>query len=196
MDSRAAQEAPSAPEMRPPSTEVARKSVTTRRAGDRSERASDTPQLDASELDRAWNWLLHEDNLLTNRLNFLLVAESMMMAAFAQLINASEFASWIVLLGGLWFGVIWRRVIRNQIKFTLDPLKENCAQHWRFYASIRRHRQAAGGVNWSLGVFIPTIIILIWVSLGCVQLFSVAMPHLRSLASYLGRTLRQGLGFW
>jgi hypothetical protein len=49
--------------------------------------ASSEPRLESRDLDRLWQIFTHDDNLLATRVSFFLLAESILIAAAASLIN-------------------------------------------------------------------------------------------------------------
>lgn len=91
-----------------------------------NKRVKKTDIYDKDSIERLWGWILHEDTLFANRINFFLLAESMFFAAFAALtssdINHIEFLV-IVGTGGIILATVWIYISWYQIYTTMRPIK-------------------------------------------------------------------------
>jgi hypothetical protein len=75
--------------------------------------------------DKLWEWQLHEDELLSNRANFMLVAESMFFTAFAALaINSKSLLPIVLGISGLLLNVIWIKMTTIQLNHTTLYLRQ------------------------------------------------------------------------
>ncbi len=113
---------------------------------------------------RYWDWLLHEDDLFSNRLNFFLIAESMLLIAFA--INAYANSNLTKVLGaaGLLSVTLWCYVSAVQIFSLINPIKIQLRRVLPEYKEIKDISLLADPNIW-LGVVFPLLLIGIWVFL-------------------------------
>ena len=86
---------------------------------------------DASEQDRLWGHRLHEDLMLSDRGNFFLLAESLFVVAYAELLASDDFAAAVVagaaiLLTAAWLMVSYRhrQIVRHVQARALESLPE------------------------------------------------------------------------
>jgi hypothetical protein len=75
---------------------------------------------DTSERDRLWQHRLHEDLMLSDRGNFFLVAESLFVVAYAELLATEDFAAAVVAGAAILLTAAWlmvshrhRQIIRH-----------------------------------------------------------------------------------
>ena len=75
-----------------------------------------------------WDWLKHEDNLFTNRNNFFLIAEGMLIAAVAGLLDSglqnSQSSVLLLCLAGLFVSFIWVFANLKHLVATEPKIKE------------------------------------------------------------------------
>jgi hypothetical protein len=115
---------------------------------------------------RIWEWLLHEDNLFTSRANFMLVAESMLIAAFASLLAADppHRAQLLVVASvGILVTISWFYTAVLQIVGTLEPIKTSLKQHLPEYGGIASRRKLS--VHLVIGGVLPALLICTWLAL-------------------------------
>ena len=115
-------------------------------------------------VEHYWDWLLHEDNLFSSRINFFVVAESMLFIAFA--INSYENTKLTLVLGltGILFVVIWLYVSICQIYSLINRIKAKLEEKWPEYR-VRKGVWLLGEPNIWLGIVFPSLLIVVWMFL-------------------------------
>ena len=115
-------------------------------------------------VEHYWDWLLHEDNLFSSRINFFVVAESMLFIAFA--INSYAILKLTIILGltGILFVLIWLYVSVCQIYFLINPIKAKLEETWPEYR-VRKGIWVLGEPNIWLGILFPSVLIVVWIFL-------------------------------
>lgn len=128
------------------------------------EKGQDAPGPSRAPTERYWDWLLHEDDLFANRLNFFLIAESMLLIAFA--INAYELSSLTRVLGaaGILSASLWCYVSTFQIFSLINPIKDRLRNKSPEYGEVKGI-WLVGDPNIWLGVIFPLALIGIWIVL-------------------------------
>lgn len=129
--------------------------------------------------DILWQWLLHEDNLFTNRANFFLVAESFLFMAFATLCTSKYIClSFIIGLAGIVISVIWHHISSLQLNKTITPIKERLEKD-ESYIYIEWYKIAkkseGKGLHKKLGIWLPQVFILSW---GILLIFLLIMLNI------------------
>ena len=127
-------------------------------------------KLKDNDLKMAWTWLFHEDILFSNRISYLTVIESMLIAAYLLTWSVLEshilLKYLIIILGfiGLSLTLLWLYVIHCQ-EYTLKPLKSKIDSEYELYKLIREYRQEKTKfkIHKVLGLFIPVMFIIIWI---------------------------------
>ena len=123
----------------------------------------------AKEVEFVWNWLLHEDSLLTNRVNFFLVAESMLVAAFATLVASSNhrllLASYAIAAAGVLFALMWWYVSKWSLRKTVWRLRALARKGIPIYDEVCSGRKTPIGAHRLMGEYLPITIALMWVAL-------------------------------
>lgn len=111
-----------------------------------------------------WDWLLHEDELFSARINFFVVAQSMLFIAFT--INSYEIPKLTIILGltGILFVLIWLYVSTCQIYFLINPIKAKLEEMWPEYR-VRKGVWLLGEPNIWLGIVFPSVLIVVWIIL-------------------------------
>jgi hypothetical protein len=123
----------------------------------------------ATDLSKApvmhyWDWLLHEDNLFSSRINFFVVAESMLFIAFAINSYANPKLTLILGLTAVIFALIWLYVSICQIFYLINRIKEKLEEKMPEYR-LRKGFWLFGEPNIWLGIAFPSAIIVVWVFL-------------------------------
>jgi hypothetical protein len=121
------------------------------------------------EVQLLWQWSLHEDGLFTNRMNFFLVAESMLVAAYATLVAGTESsrsnAPLIVASTGMAVALVWAYLAWYQVKRTMDPVKRELRQTLQVYTGIVRGRRLLLPANVAIGYILPALLVIMWIVL-------------------------------
>ncbi len=128
------------------------------------EKDHNAPNLLKASGEHYWEWLLHEDDLFSSRINFFLIAESMLFIAFA--INAYGNANLTTILGiaGILFISIWLYVSIFHIYFVIKPIKERLREKLPEYGEVK-DVWLFGNPNIWLGIVFPLVLIGIWIFL-------------------------------
>ena len=126
------------------------------------EKGQDAPGPSRASTERYWDWLLHEDDLFSSRINFFLIAESMLLIAFA--INAYENPdlTWVLGAAGILFASIWCYVSIIQIYFCINPIKERLRNKLPEYREMKQI-WLVGEPNIWLGILFPLVVVGIWI---------------------------------
>lgn len=117
-------------------------------------------ELSREDAEKLWDWALHEDNLLGNRINFCMVAVSLVFAALAT-IGSAEIPNvplaYIIWVAGIIFCFIWFYVAHVQICFTIDPIKKTLRSDYPWYRKIAEQRTVHLSLNRLLGKLFPWV---------------------------------------
>lgn len=132
--------------------------------------AIDNIILSEKDVEFVWSWLLHEDNLLTNRVNFFLVAESMLVAAYATLITSHHLivASHVVEAVGIVIAAMWWYVSRWSLRKTFWRLRAVARKGLPIYDLVCSGRKTPIGAHRLMGEHLPRLIALMWIILALV----------------------------
>lgn len=108
-----------------------------------------------------WQWLLHEDDLFSNRANFFIVAETMIFIAFAINTYSNLHLTRVFGAAGILFATIWLYVSFVQIFFLLNPIKKKLRAELIEYREINV-TWYLGDPNIWLGMLFPLVLVGIW----------------------------------
>jgi hypothetical protein len=116
-----------------------------------------------------WQYRLHEDTIFYQRLNFFLVAESMLLVAFATFVSGPE-NSWVVRLIitalGLCVTFAWLYVSHRQM-IVIRQIQQVAENHVPTYKYIRVNRPKTWpGSFRMLAYMVPLIVIVAWLFLA------------------------------
>lgn len=116
-------------------------------------------------VERLWEHGLHEDSVFNERQNYFLVAESMLLVAYATLVSTAEprmlvarvIASFGVLLTAVWIYVNVRQL------YVVRHLRARCIEVIPDYReTYQTRRKWPISSIWLLSYFVPTIIGIMW----------------------------------
>lgn len=113
---------------------------------------------------RRWTQLLHEDTLFTNRVNFFLVAESMLFVSYVTAINAlqpNKVVIHTIAILGVVYTIIWWFVCGRQ-QYNLEKLKEKVEEVDPDYKDTRIGR-APGPATFVLAHILPAVTLIAWI---------------------------------
>jgi hypothetical protein len=126
--------------------------------------------LSPSDIDFAWHWLLHEDNLLASRVNFFLVAESMFLAAFATLLAADRTSAALVVdLAGISVAVMWWHVARWSLRKTFWKLRAIVRTGKPLYDEVCAGRRSRFTGHRVLTELLPLTTVATWIVVLCIN---------------------------
>jgi hypothetical protein len=117
-------------------------------------------------VDEIWRWALHEDTLLSNRGNLMLVAQSMLFAAYATVFSHGGLFLDLISSLGIVLATIWLYLSYAQ-QYTTRPLNEELRKASKLYSDITasRHRILSMSLDEVVGFWIPCLILLVWILL-------------------------------
>lgn len=130
----------------------------------KDEEGQNAPSPSKAPAERYWEWLLHEDDLFSNRLNFFLIAESMLLIAFAINSYANSNLTKVLGAAGILTATLWCYVSAVQIFSLINPIKIRLRRVLPEYKEIKDISLPADPNIW-LGVLFPLLLIGIWVFL-------------------------------
>jgi hypothetical protein len=115
--------------------------------------------------DRAWQYKLHEEMIFYQRINFFLIAESMLFVAFTTLLgstaNYREFLVVLALLGFL-LGLVWLYVGARQL-YVIDYVSRYCRETYAEYAQLKDRRyEPVFSSTKMLAYFVPVMVLIVW----------------------------------
>ena len=124
-------------------------------------------KLTPEEVERLWNWGLHEDGLFANRVGFLGATQALMVTAFGSAgagASPQDVRAWIAYAGMLvalasiylWWYQIYR---------TMNPVKRLLESYIETYKVIRHGRRRWPGANTVQGVVFPVLFLFLWLVL-------------------------------
>lgn len=130
----------------------------------KDEEVQKATNLSKAPVEHYWDWLLHEDNLFSGRINFFVVAQSMLLIAFA--INSYNIPALTIVLGltGILFVLVWLYVSICQICFLINRIKAKLEETWPEYRE-RKGIWLMGEPNIWLGIVFPSVLIVVWIVL-------------------------------
>lgn len=128
---------------------------------------------DENLLERRWRYLLHADNLFTNRINLLLVAESLLVLSYISSFgidslreNGVSFA--IAVIGTVITAIFW--FVSNRQRGEIEDIKCRIEKLDEDYKQSRENRKFArlgilAAANFWLGTVFPLLFIPLWLFL-------------------------------
>jgi hypothetical protein len=125
-------------------------------------------EYDTSEKDRLWTHRLHEDLLLSDRGNFFLVAESLFVVAYAELLPSGEdLAAAVLAAAGVLLTAAWLRVNRRQYQIIghVQGRAENILREFRDTYDTRPPSLQRFGSTATLVTWVPTLLGATWIFL-------------------------------
>jgi hypothetical protein len=117
-----------------------------------------------------WDWIKHEGNIFTNRGNFFLVAESMLLVAvFALAAGSNHQESFLLLsyIGGIFVILIWLYVNCKHKKtqaIIVNKYKELCPQYNKIKSNVKMCPWCIAN-HTMMGIILPFGFLIIWVTL-------------------------------
>jgi len=120
--------------------------------------------LSKAPVEHYWEWLVHEDNLFSSRISFFVIAQSMLLIAFA--INSYENPKLTAILGfaGILFVLVWLYLSICQIYLVINRIKEKLEEKLPEYR-VRKGIWRLGEPNIWLGIVFPSTLIVVWIFL-------------------------------
>tara|TARA_B100002003_G_scaffold225319_1_gene231263 strand:+ start:36 stop:641 length:606 start_codon:yes stop_codon:yes gene_type:complete len=122
--------------------------------------------VDDKELERAWGYYKHADSITAGKINFFLVAESILIVSFLALFKYASSETWLLLsitILGLVYTSVWF-VVNLKITWKANCLKESI----RIYDPIYNYYEM-GSNNWlnkiSFHYWLPIPTICFWIFL-------------------------------
>jgi len=115
-----------------------------------------------------WQYKMHEDAIFYQRLNFFLVAESMILVAFATFFSSSHPSAAgiriVIAALGCVVTLVWGYVGARQ-RNVMQPIIAEAEKAIPVYKRIRGERSKWFSSTWLLAYFVPAIVLLTWIVL-------------------------------
>lgn len=118
-----------------------------------------------SEKDRLWTHRLHEDMVLAERQSFFLVAQSLLIVAYAELLNREKLAAVVLATAGLVLTAAWFRVNHRQ-RTIVRYVQERAVGALREFADTYCNRPRARVMDSTtvLTTIVPGLLGAVWVA--------------------------------
>jgi hypothetical protein len=128
-----------------------------------------TPEPNQDEQDRAWRYYQHADNLHAARINFFMVAESMLVVSFATTV-AQElvYLRYVITVLGLVYTACWFLVNRGIVRRMFQVLLPRLDSLYREYNAVPTRIES----RIFLTYVVPIITLLFWMTLLGFQLYA------------------------
>jgi hypothetical protein len=110
--------------------------------------------------DFYWDWAKHEDALFSNRANFFLVGETLLLASTPALPGVGDLA---LPLAGVTISAIWLYTDLNQVVMTTRHIASKLASVEPRWKEINDKRGPWGNVHLVLGAVMPGLFLLLWI---------------------------------
>lgn len=128
--------------------------------------ADGQPQLSAEERSRLWAHRLHEDSILSDRQNFFLLAHSLLMVAYAQLVIAeSSIGAGVVATAAVLLTIVWGYVVRRQRRIVQHVQRRAIRYLEEFRDTWETDRPTGLSSTTVLVSLIPSLVGVVWVVL-------------------------------
>jgi hypothetical protein len=125
-------------------------------------------EFNSDQMQRMWDQLMHEDNLFSDRLNFFLVFESVLLGGASAIYSRSSSDLRILQatsIFGLVITLLWF-VIQARHKQGLDVLKIRTRALFPEYAlATLKRRRPPFSVSWLLAYWLPLLVACVWLGL-------------------------------
>ena len=125
-----------------------------------------------SEQQAWWEFLLHNEDTITNRTNFFLVAQSLFAVAAITLLNDDlvfELRSsslWLVSWGGLLVSIVWM-LLGVKMYIRQGAVKKTVDKFFIAYKELLEDHDFPIGSNWVITMLIPVAFSIGWVLFLC-----------------------------
>ncbi|WP_436836901.1 RipA family octameric membrane protein [Micromonospora profundi] len=117
---------------------------------------------------RVWSHLLHEDNMLMQRGNFFIVAQSMLIVAYSALVVQMPIASLsghAVAVFGVLLAIVWLYVGHRHRRY-LQHVDRRARHYLSEYAATQGDRPRSPlSTTALLAYMLPSLTVLVWVTL-------------------------------
>jgi hypothetical protein len=125
-------------------------------------------EFNSDQMQRMWDQLMHEDNVFSDRLNFFLVFESVLLGGALAIYSRSSSDLQILQIAsifGLVITILWF-IIQARHKQGLDVLKVRTRALFPEYAlATLKRRPPPFSVSWLLAYWLPLLVACVWLGL-------------------------------
>ena len=116
-----------------------------------------------------WDWLKHENNILANRGNFFLIAETALFAIIATKPSTAFIApAWLLYTKGLLITFVWLFVNIKHIYGTHQLIAKKM-KSFKDHSWSKTQEERIEKWPWSnhklIGIFLPSLFLLLWIFL-------------------------------
>jgi hypothetical protein len=109
-----------------------------------------------------WDWILHEDNIFTNRGNFFVVAEAMLFSSLSGFSAMITIEKVTVCILGIFLSLIWLWVSAISIYITQKEIKRKLGETEPRWNEIRIKRRKWGKAHFLIGILLPSGFTVVW----------------------------------
>lgn len=123
--------------------------------------------IDNQEIERLWQYRTQAENVFYQRINFFLVAESMLLVAYATVLSKENFlfTAITIITIGILLTVIWL-IVNHRQKITVDHVRNYIIDKLPEYRSLRQNRPKSFISSWILMTYlVPLLLIFSWITL-------------------------------
>jgi hypothetical protein len=144
------------------------------------EKKLETSWQSEKELEYLWQSSLHEDELFSQRTNFLVLTQTVLLFAFGAIVGSavalkSEYAVTLSILGMI-TSFLWIYSAYKADKYTIQPIRQiivknpEFANYGRIVQERAKHRRFRS--NLVFGIFFPFLFISAWLTLTVITLIA------------------------
>ncbi len=130
------------------------------------------------QIERLWNWGLHEDNSFFARSNFFLLSVSMLFVAMTVFFSGERdniVLVYIIGIAGVAISFMWLFQSWIHIHLTINKIKEIVRENLPEYGDIAKARTKFPSTLKIMGIYLPTLILLIWLAVLYILVFNIPM---------------------
>lgn len=124
---------------------------------------------DDPQMERLWQWMMHEDNLFSARANIFMASQALLFSAMALKTGNTGSSEIVGVLSviGIAFSVMWLYLWWYQTKKVLTPIKniligKTSDNYYAEFKHVKKLSNELLGAHTVLGCILPIIIIILW----------------------------------
>ncbi len=100
----------------------------------------DLNNLKKEDINKLFDWIFHEDELFVNRINFFLLAESILFAAIISSSGSDKKIILLVVILGFIFSIVWALISYFHIKNVIEPMQDELKKINYLYYKFNKKR--------------------------------------------------------
>jgi len=128
----------------------------------------DMPEPSASDMDRLWEWVFHDNIVFGNRTNLFLIAQSILLAGCFALATADRPHQGLLTVlasAGILFDVLWLYVASHHMAFYMRPMLRLLYKYSILYRKIKERSAGWPAAHAVVGIVLPVFSAALWVYL-------------------------------